>query len=64
MDVVWEELNVRASEFTLRGDLRQRDVACILKLKYYLRGEIALVHVLMATTSRKQVIPPDAAHHE
>ena len=42
MDVVWEELTMRASEFTLRGNLRSRDVACILKIRYNLKDEIDL----------------------
>ena len=47
MDIIWEGLKCRATEDTLRGSLRIRDVAAILKLRFdFSAGEIDLEQVL------------------
>ena len=53
MDIVWEELRSMATAITLKGRLCPRDVACILKLRFDLTGNIDLEQVL------EQIMPPE-----
>ena len=53
MIIVWEELRTKATETTLMGNLRSRDVACILKLRFHLTGDIDLEQVL------EEMMPPE-----
>ena len=53
MNIVWEELRSKATEMTLMGPLRPRYVACILKLRFDLTGNIDLGQVL------EQIMPPE-----
>ena len=56
MDIIWENLKCSATEDTLRGSLRIRDVTAIIKLKFGLSaGEIQLEHVL------EGMMPPEPA---
>ena len=53
MDFVWEELRSKATDETLTSPLRPRDVACILKLRFDLSGNIDLEQVL------EEMVPPE-----
>ena len=53
MNIVREELRSKATESTLMGSLRSRDVACILRLRFHLTGDIDLEQVL------EDMMPPE-----
>ena len=58
MNIVWEELKSKATETTLMNNVGSRDVACILRLRFHLTGDIELVPVLEETTPPEQDVNP------
>ena len=53
MNIVSEELRSKATDTTLMGNLCSRDVAYILRLRFYLTGDVDLEQVL------EEAMPPE-----
>ena len=69
MDIIWENLKCSATEDTLRGSLRIRDVTAIIKLKFGLSaGDIKLEQVLegmlLPEQARISVLKPQEPQDE
>ena len=58
MDIVWKELRSKATEMTLMANFLPRDVACILKLRFDLIGDVDLEQVLEEKMPPEQDVAP------